>query len=512
MEDFEYILHLYQQMSSFRRNNMPTSHIEMTRAYTLVQPQAMDVMLGRGKSYRKNPGNMAFQGNSNKQNEISENKQTIVSLTTLLYYSSLIDLVQMNRLKYFDSTTTGKREIVMGILNSIKSRGQFLKMKDGRWTIVSDETARQKIAHAIQYQIRNDFSQQHEGDKGTTARKSNVRPAVKNQDAIATSSGASVSQQPKSHAPISLPRSGENSKTKRPVRLQDTRGFLQDGMMFDHPMNEGNYHTSEAGYHQWLSQKSDDYLDTAATTAVSDIFDTAELPHPKFKDGFDPYMQNSRRALTDQIDYTRQQRYPYDASQYDQRPLINAMAYDLFNDHQHIIERRNRGTFENHNRKFSLPDQVDSVGPHHFGILLNDSKIPAPPAPVVHSLDVSGVSLWDGCVSFHENCEHGEVVNDDADPIAFSSVVSELNVKQHVAEHWVSNLNQNIKPALKTTSIEAGPTQRLSSTLAALKHPPNTRKTRNDTVLELTNAPIPSPMDTLVRAASDFSRDDSSWE
>jgi hypothetical protein len=29
-----------------------------------VKPQAMDVLLGRGKSYRKHPGNMVFQGNS----------------------------------------------------------------------------------------------------------------------------------------------------------------------------------------------------------------------------------------------------------------------------------------------------------------------------------------------------------------------------------------------------------------------------------------------------------------
>ena len=49
-------------MSAIRTNG-----VEDTGALnsTYVQPRHMDVMLGRGKSYRKNPGNMAFQGNTN---------------------------------------------------------------------------------------------------------------------------------------------------------------------------------------------------------------------------------------------------------------------------------------------------------------------------------------------------------------------------------------------------------------------------------------------------------------
>jgi hypothetical protein len=48
-------------MSSVRKNKTATSNVAVDSLR--VHPRPMDVMLGRGKSYRKNPGNMAFQGN-----------------------------------------------------------------------------------------------------------------------------------------------------------------------------------------------------------------------------------------------------------------------------------------------------------------------------------------------------------------------------------------------------------------------------------------------------------------
>ena len=49
-------------MSSFRRKGNDTNNVAVVDNMH-VQPQSMDVLLGRGKSFRKNPGNMAFQGN-----------------------------------------------------------------------------------------------------------------------------------------------------------------------------------------------------------------------------------------------------------------------------------------------------------------------------------------------------------------------------------------------------------------------------------------------------------------
>ena len=39
-------------------------HVKITidRSMEQIRPNAMDVLLGRGKSFRKNPGNMVLQG------------------------------------------------------------------------------------------------------------------------------------------------------------------------------------------------------------------------------------------------------------------------------------------------------------------------------------------------------------------------------------------------------------------------------------------------------------------
>jgi hypothetical protein len=50
-----------RSMSSSRRKKAEPTNVAVNHFH--IQPQPMDVMLGRGKSFRKNPGNMAFQGN-----------------------------------------------------------------------------------------------------------------------------------------------------------------------------------------------------------------------------------------------------------------------------------------------------------------------------------------------------------------------------------------------------------------------------------------------------------------
>ena len=393
----------------------------------------------------------------------------------------------------------------MEILKSVQSRGQFLKMKDGRWMIVAEETARQKIAHAIQYQIRNDFSQQHEHPKPCPVVKQKVQQSGK--DTIETITVATLPQQRQSHSPRSQPTSRMISETQIPLRLHDSSGFRNDPRL-DQLLSEGSYLTNEVNYQQWFLEHAEENRGAAATATASNVYGNSGQRHASTKDYVDPQGQNSRRSLTDQIDYATLQGYPYDVgSHYVHLPTINAMAYDLLIDHQHTVDGRRRGVFENSNRKTqSLPDHIDSEGHPHFGTLLNDNKIAAPPEPIVHSLDVSGVSQWDGSVSFLENAECVDGKNDETEPIAF------INFKQQGTEQWTSYPNQNNKT---TSFIDTGLSQRQQSFQMALNPPPRT-KTRNDTVLEPVNVPTATPidatpMDTLVRAASDFSRDDS-WE
>jgi hypothetical protein len=44
-------------------SSMSASNRKAKQKNLSVKPQPMDVLLGRGKSYRKHPGNVVFQGN-----------------------------------------------------------------------------------------------------------------------------------------------------------------------------------------------------------------------------------------------------------------------------------------------------------------------------------------------------------------------------------------------------------------------------------------------------------------
>jgi hypothetical protein len=61
--------------------------------------------------------------------------------------------------QYFGSSNAIKREITTNILSTIQQEGRFVRFIDNQWIVISDEEARQKIAHAIQYRIRLDISQ-----------------------------------------------------------------------------------------------------------------------------------------------------------------------------------------------------------------------------------------------------------------------------------------------------------------------------------------------------------------
>jgi hypothetical protein len=290
----------------------------------------------------------------------------------------------------------------MGILHAVQDKGNFLKMKDAMWTIVSDETARQKIAHAIQYQIRNDFSLKKEGPVVASkapipaALKPNVQQSVHEQSV--THNSASVAMQRKLRTPRSLPTSKHSSEPHH--FPNDDRRFRADGRFIPPITNEGSYQ-------QWLLEQTEDGRSSSAAAADSDVFGNTKQSRSKIKDHLDPYLQHSNRAATDHIDFSHHMEF-VGAHYANSHQNINAMAYDLYSDHRHIIE-------QNYNRKFpSFLNHMDILQLHQpfGGVLFNDGKLSAPPAPAVHSLDVSGVSQWDGSVDFLENAEYVEVKND----------------------------------------------------------------------------------------------------
>ena len=72
----------------------------------------------------------------------------------------IIELIRSNRLRYFESSFSEKRSIIADIMCQIQDKGgRFVRLKDDIWSIIPTKACRLKIAHAIQYHIRNEFSQ-----------------------------------------------------------------------------------------------------------------------------------------------------------------------------------------------------------------------------------------------------------------------------------------------------------------------------------------------------------------
>jgi hypothetical protein len=64
-------------------------------------------------------------------------------------------LVDANRTVYFNSITKAeKKNITTELTKEILKKGEFLKAEGNKWRVVPFESARQKIAHAIQYRQR----------------------------------------------------------------------------------------------------------------------------------------------------------------------------------------------------------------------------------------------------------------------------------------------------------------------------------------------------------------------
>ena len=128
-------------------------------------PQPNDIVLGRGKGYGKNPGNMAFQGELNPTTLSIDICTLHRASFTNHYYCfctgmHIPELIRSNRLTYFESSFAEKRSIIEKIMCEIQDKGgRFVRMKNNAWSIIPTKACRLKIAHAIQYHIRNEFAQ-----------------------------------------------------------------------------------------------------------------------------------------------------------------------------------------------------------------------------------------------------------------------------------------------------------------------------------------------------------------
>jgi hypothetical protein len=70
-------------------------------------------------------------------------------------------LITSNQQRYFQGSLTQKKEIIMEILSSVQQRtGRFLSPQSNGWVMISNATARQKIAHSLQYRQRCSLKQE----------------------------------------------------------------------------------------------------------------------------------------------------------------------------------------------------------------------------------------------------------------------------------------------------------------------------------------------------------------
>lgn len=112
-----------------------------------------------------------------------------VPLTSILYCS--LDLINYHRDSYAEAQQLlGKWDITMAIVEAVLEDGRFLKPTTGEktWTVIALEDARQKVAHAIQYQNRRRTTptkRLREGPNGESSPRS-VAHTVSPFDAVAS--------------------------------------------------------------------------------------------------------------------------------------------------------------------------------------------------------------------------------------------------------------------------------------------------------------------------------------
>ena len=80
-----------------------------------------------------------------------------------------IGLIQSSRVRYSQSSSAEKKNIVNDVVCTIQSKGgRFVRFKDGVWSVIPFQKCRLKIAHAIQYHIRTEYAHGTEDSSSTS--------------------------------------------------------------------------------------------------------------------------------------------------------------------------------------------------------------------------------------------------------------------------------------------------------------------------------------------------------
>jgi len=133
-----------------------------------VTAQASDVLLGRGRGYRKQAGNNRFNGKfeSHSTPVCLFDHYGFIGRSSFLVPKRLSHhlglslrsfdpaLIRLNCRNYFAADFRGKNEITSGIVKEVLKTGRFLKKDKNQkdtWIVASKETAHVKVAHAFQY-------------------------------------------------------------------------------------------------------------------------------------------------------------------------------------------------------------------------------------------------------------------------------------------------------------------------------------------------------------------------
>jgi hypothetical protein len=109
-------------------------------------------------------------------------------LLHFLLQNSFKALITSNRERYFQESLTQKKEIILEILRSIQQRaGRFLSPQSNGWITVSNATARQKIAHSLQYRQRCSVKQENISSPSESLSRAGSGMSVAAQSTVAKS-------------------------------------------------------------------------------------------------------------------------------------------------------------------------------------------------------------------------------------------------------------------------------------------------------------------------------------
>ena len=324
-------------------------------------------------------------------------------------------------------------------MSSIQQQGRFVRLVDGQWIVISNVEARQKIAHAIQYRIRND----HTVMADTTITELSAVPA----SLFATS----VPAEAKEARTLELERH-EPQREDTTHLLQSLRSLYPTSVnqMYDgelgvtrrsptgeqHPPQEPSY-LNDNRNREWCCPKLEPsdaprppssgisfHPVTGVVPRVSNVMDhrTVFLPqHPEpfsVQPYLDPFIHEKSRAVSDFNIHHQSYEQPYDNNgiQQQQQQQQQQQSHLLLNDfspHTGTIQRscdlESAVMLENPIDPPLLQPKHSFSSMTEIEELYGDSKIAAPTllawesGCTINSFQESGSSLNMSSLSNHQN-------------------------------------------------------------------------------------------------------------